>query len=83
MTEGRGVRSVLRRELIFRGPTYYSPGDEKAFFDWLLSIPSVKAVGGKLWDLSITLKRQPSNADLRELLALLFRYRMDMKPLAD
>jgi len=73
---------VRRKELIFRGPTYYSAGDEKAFFDWLYSIPAVEKVGGHSWDVSVILKRQPSKSDLRELIALLFRYRVEMKSLA-
>jgi len=73
---------VSGMKLILRGPRYYSPGDEKAFFDWLCAIPCVKGVQGELRDLHVTLKRQPGNTDLRELLALLFRYRMNMKPLA-
>jgi len=73
---------MRRRELIIRGPRYFSHGDETAFFAWLESIPCVDDVKGRLKDLHIRLKRPPSNADLRELIALLYRYRMNMKPLA-
>jgi hypothetical protein len=72
----------MLKTLIVRGPTYFSPGDERAFFNWLQSIPSVSDVGGSSRDLHITLKRPPSNGDLREFVALLHRYRMNMKPLA-
>lgn len=68
--------------LIVTGPTYFSPGDETAFFHWLQSIPCVESVGGQLTDVHICLKRPPSNADLRELISLLYRYQMDMRPLA-
>jgi hypothetical protein len=61
---------------------YFSPGDEKAFFDWLEAIPTIKKVGGRGYDLHIKLKRVPSDANLREPIALFHRYRMDMKPLA-
>jgi hypothetical protein len=69
------------RILIVRGPTYFAPGDEKAFFDWLQSIPCVASVGGKGRDLHITLKRSPSAGDMVELSALLRRYRMPVKVL--
>jgi hypothetical protein len=70
------------RELIVRGPTYFSAGDESAFFAWLSSIPCVADITGQSRDLHIRLRRMPSNADLRELVALLYRYKMDMRPLA-
>ena len=73
---------MSRRMIVVRGPVYFSPGDEKAFFDWLLSIPCVENVGGEGYDVHIHLKRLPGNADLRELIAVLFRYRMKMTSLA-
>ncbi len=68
--------------LIVRGPRYFSPGDEKAFFDWLQSIPCVSRVSGQVRDLHIVLKRAPTDNQLRELIALFYRYRMDIKVLA-
>lgn len=68
--------------LISKGPFYYSQGDEDAFFAWLQSIPCVAGVGGSGTDLHIELKSQPDDLELRELLALFFRYKMDMKSLA-
>ena len=73
---------VPKRELIVALGTFGSAGDEKAFFDWLQSIPCVEAVLGRSRVLHITLRKQPSNSDLRELIALLQRYRLDMRPLA-
>lgn len=67
-----------RHVLISTGPTYFSPLDEKMQFDWLASIPCVADVSS---DMQITLKRLPGDADLRELIAVLYRYRMDMTPL--
>ena len=64
------------QDLIVKGPTYFSPGDEKAFFDWLLSIPCVADVRGQLKNLHITFKRQASARDLTELKAILRRYRI-------
>lgn len=62
--------------LVVQGPTYYSPGDEKAFFDWLHSIPCVAGVRGQIRDLHITIKGNPSPDDIGELRALLGRYKM-------
>jgi len=73
---------MAARELIVRGPTYFSGGDETVFFSWLLNIGCVSEVEGHARSLHICLKRQPSDADLRELIALFWRYRMSMKPLA-
>src|SRR5690242_13947241 len=73
---------MARRMIVVRGPVYFSPGDERAFFDWLLSIPCVDSVGGEVYDVHVRLKRVPSNRDLRELVALLHRYRMNLKSLA-
>ncbi|MEI9930605.1 MAG: hypothetical protein WDM89_08655 [Rhizomicrobium sp.] len=79
----KAVQSAAKRgrTIIVRGPTYFAPGDEKAFFDWLLSIPCVADVGGKVRDLHISLKRSPSAMDMVELSALLRRYRMPIKVL--
>jgi hypothetical protein len=69
-------------QLIVKGPIYFSAGDEQAFFDWLQSISCVRSVGGHLRDIHITLKRAPNDNQLRELIALFYRYRMNMKGLA-
>jgi hypothetical protein len=73
---------MSRLMLIARGPRYFSACDEKAFFVWLESISCVASVGGHHRDIHIKLKRKPSDSDLRELLGLFFRYRMNMKGLA-
>ena len=73
---------MSRLKLIVKGPRYFARGDEDAFFNWLRTIKCIKDVGGEGSDLHVTLARPLGNADLRELLALFFRYRMDMKCLA-
>jgi len=73
---------VPKRELIVTLGTFGSAGDERAFFDWLQSISCVESTVGRSRDLHITLRKQPSNSELRELIALLYRYRLDMRPLA-
>ena len=62
--------------------TYYSQLDETAFFEWLDRLDCVEGYRGGLSDLFITLKRRPAKRDLRDLLALFFRYGVDMRQLA-
>jgi hypothetical protein len=69
------------RILIIKGPTYFSPGDEKAFFDWLLSVPCIAGVRGELRNFHINLRRKPSAKDVIELKALFRRYRIPTKVL--
>lgn len=65
-----------------QGPTYFSQNDETAMFEWLGRITVVREVTGERRDLIIVLKRAPTDNQLRDLLALFSRYRMDMTPLA-
>ena len=61
---------------------YLSQGDEDAFFDWLKSIPCVSAVEGIGQDLMIRIKdANIGDPDLRELIAIFCRYRIDGKQL--
>lgn len=69
-------------KLRVQGPTYFSQNDETAMFEWLGRISVVRAVTGEGRDLVIALKCAPTDNQLRDLLALFFRYRMDMTPLA-
>lgn len=63
--------------------TYYSQGDEAAFFDRLREIPGVIGVVGSPEGLLVTLRsKKLSNVALRELIALHFRYSLPMKELA-
>jgi hypothetical protein len=77
------MANVSRRELVVKGPTYYSEGDENAFFDWLNAISCVGRVTGHLRNLHIELRKPATIRDLTELDALLRRYRMSVAPLAD
>jgi hypothetical protein len=64
------------------GPTFFSSGDEGAFFDWLGRIGCVERVRGEGDTLNMHFKSVPvSNTDLRELVALFHRYRLDKSPL--
>jgi hypothetical protein len=73
----------VSKSLVLRGPTFWSEGDEKAFFDWLQSVSCVASVEGRLRDLNIRLKRKPSAANVRELEAIVRRYRMNAKSLQE
>jgi hypothetical protein len=71
---------MSRRILIAKEPVFYlSALDEKMQFDWLASIPCVADVSS---DMHITLKHVPGENDLRELIAVFYRYRTDMTCLA-
>ena len=69
--------------LIIKEGTYYSQGDENAFFKWLESISGVSRVVGSPTGLIVTLRsRSLSESSLRELIALYFRYSLPMAALA-
>lgn len=61
---------------------FHSQLDEEMFFAGLKKISSVKKVEGRGWDLYLTVSSRPSNKTLRELLGLFFRYKVDMRQLA-
>jgi len=61
---------------------YYSQGDEKAFFDWLASIKSVRRWHGEGTRLNIHVPKNISARGLSELDALFQRYGVDRKQLA-
>jgi hypothetical protein len=70
--------------LVWKAPIRYgSPGDERAFFGWLQSIPGILSVEGKGRELHIrTRSNRVSATTLRELIALYERFQGDMTELA-
>jgi hypothetical protein len=61
---------------------FYSPVDEDLFFDWIKKIPSIihfKGIGTNL--LLYFKSKRISARDLKELIALFRRYKIDMKEL--
>ncbi|MGH8491835.1 MAG: hypothetical protein ACRERR_01830 [Moraxellaceae bacterium] len=62
--------------LIWRAPmSYYAPGDEAAFFNWLQSIPGVLSVKGIGRELHIQTRSTRLNRDsILEFVALYRRY---------
>lgn len=78
----RTSATLPETRLVATGVLYHSRLDEDAFFGWLKRISCVsefKGVGRDLW---ITLRRAPNDDDLRELIALFHRYKVDMRQLA-
>jgi len=68
--------------LICKSVKYYSRKDEDTFFEWIKKIDcidSLKGVGTKL-HLQISCNNVHDH-DLRDLLALFYRYKIDMKQL--
>jgi hypothetical protein len=63
--------------VVVGGPRYYSQLDEDHFFGWLQSNPAVVQVSGQGLALHVTIRRPLSKEDLRELIAVFVRYRVD------
>lgn len=62
---------------------YYSNIDEELFFEWIQKIPSIIKYDGIKDELFLYFKNNNINEnDLRELLALFYRYQIEMKQLA-
>lgn len=62
--------------------SYRSPGDERAFFNWLQSIPGVISVQGQGRELHIRFRsKRISGNSLRELFALYRRFDGDLSEL--
>lgn len=63
--------------------TYYSYGDEEAFFKWVKGIGCVSDLQGAGRQLHITIDdAKVGAAELRELIAVFHRYKIDKKQLA-
>lgn len=74
---------MTQQNIIIREPgPFYSPLDEDYFFEWLQSIPVVKEVNGvKGGRLEITIEEPVNEECLADLMAVLSRYSVDLKPL--
>lgn len=61
---------------------YFSAMDEDAFFEWLKKIPSIAECKGVYDELHLHIKsKKISNRDLRELIAIFYRYKIEMSQL--
>ena len=64
-------------------PQFYSEGDELSFFKWIDSINCIKEFKGIGDTMYLTINtKKPSDVCLRELLALFYRYNIEMSQLA-
>jgi hypothetical protein len=68
-------------EITVDGPKFYSSEDEKWFFTWISKIKAVTRMSGHLRTLTLQVENIDDES-LRELLALFYRYNVDMGPLA-
>lgn len=67
-------------KIIIKEPaSYLSEGDEGVFFNWLESVDAVKNVVGCSTGLELTLAEPVDDSSLRELIALMTRYGVDLK----
>lgn len=57
---------------------YFSQLDEDHFFRWAKRIPCVKSIDGGYFHIE---SKKLSEPDLRDLIAIMYRYKMPMKPL--
>ena len=69
--------------LMCKSVWFYSTTDEDLFFEWIKRIPSIVKYDGKGDELYLYFTSNTINDDdLRELLALFYRYKIDMKQLS-
>jgi hypothetical protein len=70
-------------KLICKSVWYYSSIDEDMFFEWIQKIPSIIKYDGQLDELYLYIKsKRINNNDLREIVDLFYRYKIDMKQLS-
>ena len=75
--------ALLTLDHMDTGIIFYHQTDERAYFEWLERIPCVARVRGEgSRGLVVRLKRRPGKDDLRQLLALSYRYGLDMRQFA-
>jgi hypothetical protein len=69
--------------LTCKAVSFYSHKDEDAFFAWIKKIKCIEKFEGAGDELYLDLvDRRLTDTDLRELIGLLYRYKIDMKQLA-
>ena len=68
--------------LVCKRVWYYSSTDEDMFFEWISRIKCIATYDGVRDELYLYINtKRVSNENLRELLALFYRYKIDMKQL--
>ena len=74
----------MTRSFTIREPRYFSYLDEKSFFSWLNSIDDVARVTGSLDGLQVHIVDSClSRRGLSDLIAVLVRYSVDIRPIHD
>lgn len=69
-------------KLICKSIKYHSMIDEEMFFTWLDKIPSIRQCNGMGCEFYIYFKNSRiPDEDLREIIGLFYRYKVDMKQL--
>ncbi len=68
-------------QIVASNVLYHHQNDERAFFEWLERMPFVQDYHGVVRDLFIELNRQPTDADLWEIIGFCKRYGIDLKQL--
>jgi hypothetical protein len=71
----------LMPTLICRRVTFYSPGDELAFFDFARRIKGTREIGGVADEIHIHVAARLSDKSLRDILGLFQRYKIEMRQL--
>lgn len=67
--------------LVAKDVVYFSALDEETFFAWLNKLKCISELRGIGTALNITVQ-PPTDADLRELIAVFSRYKIDQRQLA-
>jgi hypothetical protein len=60
---------------------FFSTGDEKAFFGFAAGIKAVREVSGEVDEILLQVVSRPSETSLRDLIALFYRYDIEMSQL--
>jgi hypothetical protein len=69
--------------LVCKRVVFYELKDEQAFFEWLKKIKSIQKIDDQFDKVFLYFKTNNiAEQDLRDLLALFFRYKINMKQLA-
>jgi hypothetical protein len=68
--------------LICKRVTFYSLNDELNFFQWLEQISCIDEINGRVDQIELKIPRRAiSDTNLRDLLAIFYRYKIDMRQL--
>ena len=68
--------------LICKRVTFYSAGDERAFFEFAGSIKGIRKIDGVGEEIRILVSSRLSDESLRDILGLFQRYKIEMQQLS-